>query len=261
MREIINKPVTNEQLLMTVREIFKRGWHTIKLYFMIGHPSERMEDVQAIVDLCRAVLAEGRAIIGKRAKVHVGVSTFVPKPHTPFQWVSCDTLEQIRAKQTLLKKALRGKGFKLNWNEPRETMLQAWLARGDRRMGPVIEAAWRRGAKFDAWQEHHQHQTWMAAFAAVGLDPQFYTHRERDLEEILPWDHISIAVEKTYLLEDYYWSTAGKTRLDCREQCFACGILPEFKELRRQYPGKGWACPDVRPARKSDVEPVITFHE
>jgi hypothetical protein len=261
MRDIINKPMSDEQLLETAREIYRRGWHTIKLYFMIGHPSERMEDVQAIADLCKKVLAKGRTILGKRAKVHVGLSTFIPKPHTPFQWVACDSVEDIKAKQALLRKALRGKGFKLNWNEPRETMLEAWLSRGDRRIGSVIEAAWRSGAKFDAWQEHHRHQAWMEAFEANNLDPQFYTHRERQPEEILPWDHISAAVEKTYLLEDYRLSKVRETRVDCREHCFACGILPEFKELRHSYPGDGWACPDVRPTRKSEAEPIASVHE
>ncbi len=142
MREIINKPVSTEQLLETARAIYSRGWHNLKLYFMIGHPSETIEDVQAISDLCKAVLAEGRKLIGRRAQVTAGVSTFIPKPHTPFQWVPCDTLEQITAKQELLKRSLRGPGLKLNWNSPEDTMLEAWLSRGDRRMAEVVYQAW-----------------------------------------------------------------------------------------------------------------------
>jgi radical SAM family uncharacterized protein len=143
MREIINKPVSTEQVLATAREIYRRGWHLIKLYFMIGHPSETLEDVRAIADLSKAVLAEGRAVVGKRASVHAGVSTFIPKPHTPFQWVPCDLLGSVRAKQELLKKALRGAGLKLSWTEPEETLLEARLSRGDRRLGQVILEAWR----------------------------------------------------------------------------------------------------------------------
>ncbi|HEY5670699.1 MAG TPA: TIGR03960 family B12-binding radical SAM protein [Anaerolineales bacterium] len=249
MREIINKPVSTEQLLETARAIYSRGWSTIKLYFMIGHPSETIEDVQAIADLCKAVLAEGRKIIGRRAQVNAGVSTFVPKPHTPFQWVPCDSFEQILAKQALLKRSLRGPGLKLTWNNPEDTMLEAWLSRGDRRMADVIYQAWKRGAKFDAWKEHFRYDLWLEAFELVGLDPTFYTHRERPIDEIFPWEHINTTVRKKFLTEDYLWSLRGKTRIDCRERCFACGILPTFADLRRANPGDVWQCPEVKSKR------------
>jgi radical SAM family uncharacterized protein len=249
MREIINKPVSTQQLLETARAIYSRGWHNIKLYFMIGHPSETMEDVQAIADLCKAVLAEGRKIIGRRAQVTAGVSTFIPKPHTPFQWAPCDTMEQIAAKQTLLKQSLRGPGLKLNWNSPEDTMLEAWLARGDRRMAEVVFQAWKRGAKFDAWKEHFRYDLWLEAFAAVGLEPEFYTHRERPIDETFPWEHINTTVRKKFLTEDYLWSLQRKTRVDCRERCFACGILPTFAEMRRANPGDAWQCPEVKSKR------------
>ena len=249
MREIINKPVSDQQLLDTSREIFSRGWHNIKLYFMIGHPSESMDDVRAIAGLCRAVLDVGLKIIGNRAQVTAGVSTFVPKPHTPFQWVPCETIELIHAKQNYLKNALRGRGLKLNWNSPEDTMLEAWLSRGDRRMAEVIFEAWIRGAKFDAWKEHFAYDMWMQAFNKVGLDPTFYTHRNRPSDERFPWDHISTTIRKKFLTEDYLWSLQGKTRLDCRERCFACGILPTFAELRRDNPGDTWQCPEVKSKR------------
>ena len=253
MREIINKPVSTEQLLETARAIFSRGWSNIKLYFMIGHPSETLEDVQAIADLCKAVLSEGRRLIGGRAQVTAGVSTFVPKPHTPFQWVPCDTVEQILAKQDLLKKSLRGKGLKLNWNPPQDTLFEAWLSRGDRRMAEVIYQAWKRGAKFDAWKEYFRYDLWLEAFAFTGLDPDFYTHRERPIDEVFPWEHISTSVRKKFLTEDYLWSLRGKTRVDCRERCFACGILPTFADLRRQNPGEVWQCPEVK-SKKIPIE-------
>jgi len=263
MRAIINKPVSTEQLIETARAIYARGWHNLKLYFMIGHPSETIEDVQAISDLCKTILAEGRKIIGRRAQVTAGVSTFIPKPHTPFQWVSCDTYEQMQLKQELLKRSLRGPGLKLNWNSPEDTLFEAWLSRGDRRMAEVVYQAWKLGAKFDAWKEHFHYDLWQQAFAVAGLDPSFYTHRERPIDEIFPWEHISTSVRKKFLTEDYLWSLQGKTRVDCREHCFACGILPTFVDLRRQNPGEVWQCPEVKtrriPVSQIPLEPILSM--
>ncbi len=254
MRNIINKPISTQNLLDVTRSIYERGWQTIKLYFMIGHPSETLEDVQAIADLCKKVLAEGRKIIGNRANLHAGVSTFVPKPHTPFQWVPCDTLEQIEAKQNLLKHALSGRGLKLSWTDPKDTMLEAWLSRGDRKMAEVVYTAWKHGAKFDAWQEQSHLDAWYTAFDEVGIDPAFYTHRARFLDEIFPWEHINPGVKKSFLTQDYRWSLEGKTRIDCRQQCFACGILPTFAQMRREHPGEEWKCPEVSQGRVRSVK-------
>ena len=250
MRRIINKFIPDEQLLETAREIYSRGWTTIKLYFMIGHPSETIEDVQAIADLCKKVLAEGRKTIGFKAKVHAGVSTFVPKPQTPFQWVACDSIEQITLKQNLLKRELRDKNIKLSWTPPEDTMLEAWLSRGDRNISDVIFSAWENGAKFDAWQEERRYSIWMAAFEKHNIDPNFYTHRPRQTDEKFPWDHITAAVRKNFLFQDFRQSLEGKIRVDCRERCFACGILPTFANLRRENPGDYWKCPVVKTPSK-----------
>ncbi len=258
MREIINKPVSTEQLLQTTRAVFERGWTHVKLYFMIGHPAETLEDVQAIADVCKRVRDEGRKIVGNKVSVTAGVSTFVPKPHTPFQWVACDSIEQIRAKQALLKRELRGPGLKLNWNNPEETQLEAWFSRGDRRLGAVLRAAHRKGIRFDAWQEHFNYAAWLECFEEVGLDPRFYTHRERLIDETFPWEHIDIAVKKQFLAEDYRWSLRGQTRIDCRERCFACGILPKFTSLRMQTPGNAWECPEVKPKHLRRGAPTET---
>jgi radical SAM superfamily enzyme YgiQ (UPF0313 family) len=251
MRRIINKFIPDEQLLETARQIYARGWVNLKLYFMIGHPSETLEDVQAIVDLCKRVLAEGRKSLGNRAKVHAGVSTFIPKPHTPFQWAAMDSLEQMQAKLDLLKRELRGPAFKLSWTIPEDTFLEGWLSRGDRRMSEVVYAAWRNGTKFDAWQDQRQMEAWNAAFSAQNLDPAFYTHRPRRADEIFPWEHISDAVRKKYLYRDYQLSLQGKPHVYCREDCDACGILSGFASARREHPGIYWKCPEVsRPAKK-----------
>jgi radical SAM family uncharacterized protein len=244
MRQIINKPVSTDQLLQTAREIFSHGWSTIKLYFMIGHPSETLEDVRAIVQVCKDVVKVGRRIIGGRAKVNVGISTFIPKPHTPFQWVSCDQVDQIELKQSILKNELRGSSFKLTWVEPQVTLLEAWLSRGDRRLSSVIYQAWKNGAKFDAWQDQFNFKIWETAFSEANLDPYFFSHRQRDLQEILPWQHISTAVRPSYLKQDYLWSLEGKTREDCSTQCFACGILPHFSDLRFKTVDAMWKCPE-----------------
>lgn len=253
MRRIINKQVTTEQLMDTLREIFSRGWTTVKLYFMIGHPDETIEDVQAIADLCKSVLAMGRKIAGGRVKVNAGVSTFIPKPHTPFQWVSVDSQDQIEQKLALLKNELRNPNIKLTWTEPQNTLQEAWLSRGDRRLSKVIYRAWQLGSKFDAWQDHFKFDVWLQAFADCGLEPEFYSHRARSLDETLPWDHINTGVRLQYLKEEYHKSQNGEFRDDCRDHCHACGILPGFNELRMNTPADAWKCPPVNPRRRKQA--------
>lgn len=253
MRRIINKFIPDEQIIDTAIAAYERGWTTIKMYFMIGHPSETIEDVEAIARLCNRILTEGRRIIGGRAKIHVSVGTFVPKPHTPFQWVSCDTAEQVESKQSLLKQKLRDRNIKLTWTAFEDTQLEAWLSRGDRRLSEVIHYAWKSGAKFDAWQDQHRYALWTEAFATTNIDPNFFTYRHRNEDEIFPWDHISPGVRKSFLLQDYRMSLNEQIRQDCREDCYACGILPGYAEQRRKNPGELWKCPDVRsPGRISE---------
>jgi radical SAM superfamily enzyme YgiQ (UPF0313 family) len=245
MRNRINKPIQAEQLLATAHEIYSRGWSTLKLYFMIGQPGETMEDVQAIADLSKQVIVEGRKAIGKRATLHVGVSTFVPKPHTPFQWASLDPLPTVLEKQNLLKDQLRGPGMKMTWSNPRETILEAALSRGDRNIAKVIETAWRKGSRFDAWQDQFNFNIWMDAFDAHGISPDFYTSRPRSANEAFPWDHIHTGVSRKFLLREYQRSMRGELTPDCREGCHACGILTEFSSLRRENTGELWLCPEV----------------
>lgn len=247
MRDIINKFVPDEQVLEAARAVYSRGWRTIKLYFMIGHPEETLDDVQAIVNLCKAVLREGQKIMGGKANVNVGVSTFIPKPHTPFQWVPQDNHDQVRQKLNLLSRQLKGHGLHLRWNSIDDSQFEGIMSRADRRMGRVIQRAWEAGCKFDAWQEFHHHERWLQAMSDEGLTPEFYTHRERGLDEVFPWDHIDAAVHKKFLKDDYLMSIKGETRVDCRDKCFACGILPKFKEERSQTEPMAWECPPVKP--------------
>jgi radical SAM superfamily enzyme YgiQ (UPF0313 family) len=243
LRNIINKPLSDAEFLDTVQSIYAHGWHTIKLYFMIGHPGETMADIDAIVELSRQALTIGRRAVGGRARLHVGVSTFIPKPHTPFQWAAFDSLENIQAKLTRLREGFHGAKIKMSWNNPKASLLEAWLSRGDRRMADVIQQAWKNGARFDAWSEMFNLEHWQSAFATVGLDPDFYTKRERTLDETFPWDHINAGVRKAFLQQDYQWSLAGKLHPDCRSQCYACGILSSFNDLRVAAPDGGWKCP------------------
>jgi radical SAM family uncharacterized protein len=256
MRRVINKFIPTPQVIETTREVFSRGWRTIKLYFMIGHPSETLEDVQAIADLAKAVLREGRKLHGNSAQVNIGASTFIPKPHTPFQWVPLDDAENTRAKQALLRRELRGPGLKVSWSRPEESLLEAFLSRGDRRLGAVIYRAWQLGAKFDAWMEHYNQNAWQQAFDELGLDPNWYARRPRLLDEVFPWDHIDIGVTKKFLLQDFLWSADGKTRVDCREHCFACGILPKFKQMRMGTEPDAWECPEVKPYDRRGSKPI-----
>jgi radical SAM family uncharacterized protein len=262
MRNIINKYVPHEQLQETAREIYRRGWRTIKLYFMIGHPMEEMEDVAAIVDLARQVLAEGQRFHGNKAAVNVGVSTFIPKPHTPFQWEPMGQMDDIHAKLGYLIREFKRPGLKLRWNEPDESAFEGILTRGDRRLAEVVERAWRKGAKFDAWFDHFKQDAWYEAMAEESLDPAFYSHRRRPIDEVFPWDHIDVAVTRRFLTQDYLMSRQQETRIDCRNHCFACGILPKFKDLRRETPAEAWECPPVtnvneRQVRRSIELPVV----
>ena len=243
LRNIINKPLSDADFLNTVQSIYEHGWHTIKLYFMIGHPGETMEDIDAIVELSQQTLMIGRRTVGGRARLHVGVSTFIPKPHTPFQWAAFDSLDNIQNKLNRLREGFHGAKIKMSWNNPKASLLEAWLARGDRRMADVIFQAWKNGAKFDAWSEMFNLEHWQAAFKMVGLDPDFYTKRERAFDENLPWDHINAGVSKNFLMQDYEWSLEGKVRPDCRGQCYGCGILSSFNDLRVAAPTGGWKCP------------------
>ena len=239
LRTTINKPISTEQMVETARQVFERGWRTIKLYFLIGLPGERMEDVEAIAELSRAVLKAGRQVHGRKAQVNVSVNTFVPKPHTPFQWAGLEAESSVREKQSYLRNALRGRGLKLSYSDPEETLLEAALSRGDRRLGPVIEEAWRLGARFDAWGDQRDTEAWKRAFEIHDVDPAFYAHRQRSPDEVFAWDVISTGVRRAFLWREFERSTGGETLDDCREQCYGCGILSTYGENRSE----AWCCP------------------
>lgn len=229
LRDVINKGVTEENLMDTVRDAFEQGWSSVKLYFMLGLPTETDEDVDGIADLARKVtqvyfsLPKGQRAPGLR--VTVSASVFVPKPFTPFQWAAQDTMERVIEKQQRLKAALsKIKGVDFKYHAPQLSFLEATFARGDRRMAQVLERAWKLGCRFDGWSDQFDFEKWMQAFEECGVDPAFYANRPRDLDEVMPWDHLDCGVEKRFLLSE--WGKAQKAQItrDCRQGCVGCGM-------------------------------------
>ncbi len=225
LRRVINKSVTEEELLSTATAAFERGWTGIKLYFMLGLPGETMDDVEGIVNLVDKVRALGRKTKGRTPQIRVNVSTFVQKPHTPFQWVAQESEANLNAKHEVLKQGLRRQGIKLSWQDPKVSLLEAVLSRGDRRLGKVIRYAWEMGCTFDSWDEHFKYENWLHAFEKAGLEPAFYAQRQRSLDELLPWAHIDVGVTTAFLKLEYQRSLDERETRDCRnEACNACGL-------------------------------------
>lgn len=226
LRDAINKNVTEEDLLNTCRTAFAGGWSSVKLYFMLGLPTETDEDVLGIADLATKVYHVWRNNTPNRSRgvrITVSTSCFVPKSHTPFQWEAQNTMEEYMRKVTLLRDNMRNKSITYNWHDPDTSYLEACLSRGDRRLADVIETAWKNGAKFDSWSEYFNFQTWMDAFQSNGLDPAFYANRERGKDEILPWKVISDGVKDSYLWKEREAAYQGVITPDCRVKCSGCG--------------------------------------
>lgn len=230
LRDVINKGVTEQNLEDSVRAAFEAGWSSVKLYFMMGLPSETDEDVLGIADLAYRVLNIYKEVKGRRgAKVTVSVSCFVPKPHTPFQWFGQNMSDEFERKQRLLRSKLTDRNISFNWHDARTSFLEGAFARGDRRLGNVLLHAWQNGARFDGWSEYFKYDVWMDAFSAMGLDPHFYATRERSIEEVMPWDHLSSGATKEFLAREYKNALRESLTADCRHnQCSGCGVCPEL---------------------------------
>ncbi|MDD5082464.1 MAG: TIGR03960 family B12-binding radical SAM protein, partial [Dehalococcoidales bacterium] len=225
LRRTINKNTSDEALLATAAAAFERGWVNLKLYFMLGLPTETDDDVIAIIHLLDRVHALGSKAPGRRPQLRVSLSTFVPKPHTPFQWAAQEKEEILNTRQELLNREARRKGIKLSWQDPKVSLLEATLSRGDRRLGKVIHHTWQMGSTFDAWSDRFKYDNWLAAFGEAGLEPGFYAHRERPFDEPLPWNHIQVGVTAAFLKREYERAQAGIETHDCRYQsCNACGL-------------------------------------
>ncbi|MBE6839876.1 MAG: TIGR03960 family B12-binding radical SAM protein [Ruminococcus sp.] len=231
LRDVINKNVTEEEIMNTCRIAFEGGYSTVKLYFMMGLPTETDEDIVGIAELAQRIVdmyytIENRPK-GRGVQVSISTATFVPKPFTPFQFEAQDTKEEIERKQKLLIDSIKTKKIKVSWHNSDVSLLEAVLAKGDRRLSEVIFAAWKKGCKFDSWGEHFKFDKWVEAFEECGISPAFYAHRFREYDEILPWDHINYYVSKNFLINEDKTARMAKTTPNCRQKCSACGVVKE----------------------------------
>jgi radical SAM family uncharacterized protein len=227
LRDAINKNVSEEEIFKTCRLAFEGGWTNVKLYFMMGLPTETIEDIEGIADLAQRIVdayyaMPGRAK-GKSVSVSVSVATFVPKPFTPFQWEPQDDMETVAEKQRHLRSIVRSKKINLSCHQNNTSFIEAVFARGDRRLADVIESAWRSGCHFDSWDECFNYSKWLLAFEKAGLDPAFYANRRRSYDEVFPWDHINHGVSKEFLLRENKKTYRNETSVNCREGCGGCG--------------------------------------
>jgi len=239
MRKVINKMVTEQDLINTVTAAYGAGWRQVKLYFMCGLPTETDDDVLQIAELAREVIRTGRKVTGTRdIKCTVSIGGFVPKPHTPFQWAAQLDAETTDARLAKLRDAIRndrevGRSIGFRYHDGKPGIVEGLLSRGDRRVGAVIRAVWADGGRFDGWSEHFSYERWMAsaatALAGTGVDVDWYTTREREFSEVLPWDHIDSGLDKDWLWEDWQDSISEVEVEDCRwTPCYDCGVCPQL---------------------------------
>ena len=241
MRDVINKGVTEEDLMNAVGAAFESGWNSVKLYFMIGLPFENDDDVLAIADLARKVQYKYYQVTGKRGcKVTCSASFFVPKPYTAFQWFAQDDLENIRRKQFLLKDEIKTiKNVTLNYHDSKTGIIEAVFARGDRKVGKALLAAWRKGARFDGWSDCFDYDRWLEAFAEAGIDKNFYAARQRGENEVFPWEHISPGVSRKFLWNEWQKAYAQQLTHDCRRStCTGCGVCQKLGVNIIDYKGE-----------------------
>ena len=227
LRDAINKNVTEEEVMRTVRSAFASGWTAVKLYFMLGLPTETLDDVAGIARLAQRVVdayyQNPNKPKGKGVQVSISVASFVPKPFTPFQWEPQDTIEMLHQKQRHLKESVTSRKIKVSCHDVQTSFLEGVFARGDRRLGKVLECAWRKGCKFDSWDDQFRFDLWEEAFQECGIDPLFYTSRRRSFDEVLPWDHMDYGIRKEFLIRENEKAHQSVTTPNCREQCAGCG--------------------------------------
>ncbi len=225
LRNVINKNISNEEIYKTIRNVYSAGWNLIKLYFMIGLPTETEEDLKGIADIANSVAEIGFSIRGNKAKAQVSIAPFVPKPHTPFQWASQDDVSVLREKIQYISRLINKRRCNVSYHNPIKSFLESVMARGDRKLGKVIEDAWRNGARFDNWEDKFSEKLWKESFTRFNIDSMQYANRQRDINEYFPWDVVSPLVSKDYLVNEYNKSKMGISTLDCSlTKCNQCGL-------------------------------------
>ncbi|MCQ2471068.1 MAG: TIGR03960 family B12-binding radical SAM protein [Clostridia bacterium] len=227
LRDAINKNVTEDEVMETARKAFAGGWTGVKLYFMIGLPTETLDDVAGIAELGQKVVNEfynnPDKPKGKGVTVNISASSFVPKPFTPFQWEAQDTMEQLSEKQQHLMASVRTKKINISTHLTPTSFLEGVFARGDRKLSKVMEVAWKKGCRFDGWDDQFHFDLWMEAFKECGIEPEFYANRKRDFSEVLPWDHLDYGVSKKFLMKENEKAHRSETTQNCRQKCAGCG--------------------------------------
>ncbi len=223
LRNVINKGISEEDILHTAEDAFSAGWELLKLYFMIGLPTETDEDIEGVIELAYGIRTAGKRHSRKKVKLHIAVSSFVPKAHTPFQWERMNSIEELQCKQDMLKHRLRPKDMDLNWHDVHTSYLEGVFARGDRRLGRVLAEAHARGCKFDSWREHFNFSTWSDVFARTNVNPEQYL-REREEREILPWQHLDSGIATEYLWEERLKALSSEGTPPCHAHCRRCGV-------------------------------------
>ena len=232
LRDAINKNVTEEDLLHTCQIAFAGGWNSVKLYYMLGLPTETDEDIVGIAEMANQVLHCWRTYAKNKnrgVKITVSTSCFIPKPHSPFQWEGMISIEEYLRRVNLLRSSITAKNVTYNWHDAETSLIEAVLSKGDRRVADAIEEVWRRGGRLDAWSDYFSFQRWMEAFRTCGIDPSFYANREIPVDAVLPWDHIDVGVRKAHLLHEREMAYASALSPDCRHQCAACGAARLLK--------------------------------
>lgn len=227
LRDVINKNVTQEEVINTCTKAFDNGWTTVKLYFMMGLPTETMEDIEGIANLgmevVHAFYKNPNRQKGTGLQVNISCSSFIPKPFTPFQWEPEDSMDSLKAKQKHLLESIPSKKIRVSYHETPTSLLEGVLARGDRRLSAVIHSAFKNGCKFDSWDEHFKFDAWLRAFEDNGIDPYFYTQRKREFSELLPWDHLDYGISRKFLENENLKAHQNTTTPHCRIKCAGCG--------------------------------------
>ena len=232
MSKIINKNVSDKDLFRTVQYAFKMGWRRIKLYFMVGLPTETQEDIEGVIRLIKKVEMLGREKVGRKFSLNISINALIPKPHTPFQWVAQETEEELNKKFRYIIQMIRSNSISFSFTDTKLALLEAVFSRGDRRLGDVLEEAFYRGCKFDSWREHFNFNIWQESFQKFCLDMAFYAHRERRKDEIMPWDLIDCGVSKQYLWSEWEKAIQEANTDDCRQSiCNNCGLGDICQEI------------------------------